>query len=119
MLRFNEEIEELQLVKTESHVEHEKKITDLACHNEKNLLISGSIDGLVKIWNIKKDLIREIKFPEEVFTVSFLNNDGDIIVGHKGKVSIVYCKDYRPAEIMKVFKPPAEDLEKFFAQESV
>lgn len=92
--KFNSEKEEMQFVKTETHAEHEKQITDLDCHFEKNLLISGSIDGLVKIWNIKKDLIREIKFPEEVYTVSFLNREGDIIVGHKGKVSTVSCKDY-------------------------
>ena len=64
------------------------------CFPGKNLIISGSLDGFVKVWNIKKELIREIKFPEPVYSVSFLNKDGDIIVGHLGKVSTVSHKDY-------------------------
>lgn len=114
--RFNDDLEELQFVKTELHLEHDKSVTDIDCHIEKQLLISGSIDGLVKIWNIKKELIREIKFPEEVYAVSFLNSDGDIIVGHKGKVSTVSKEDYQPHEISKLYMP--KDLDLFYARKS-
>lgn len=68
----------------------------------------------MKVWNIKKELIREIKFPEPVYSVSFLNEQGDILVGHHGKVSMVSVKDYAPDEIPKLFNPPPEDLEKFY-----
>jgi hypothetical protein len=34
-------------------------------------------------------MIREIKFPEPIYSVSFLNEHGDILVGHAGKISIV------------------------------
>lgn len=33
--RFNEELEQLQFVKTEMHLEHDKAVTDLDCHIEK------------------------------------------------------------------------------------
>ena len=65
------------------------------------------MDGFVKVWNIKKEMIREIKFPEPVYSVSFLNADGDILVGHLGKVSTVSHKDYAPDEIPKLYKPDA------------
>lgn len=103
LFRFNEDLQYLELVKTETHTEHEKQVSDLDCHIEKQLFISGSIEGLVKIWNVKKELIREIKFPEPVYSVSFLNREGDIIVGHLGKVSTVAFTDYKPNEIPKLY----------------
>lgn len=43
-------------------------------------------------------MIREIKFPEPITAVSFLNQRGDILVGHVGKVSSVMATDYKPFE---------------------
>ena len=83
------------------------------------MIISGSEDGYVKVWNIKKELIREIKFPEPVYSVSFLNNEGDIIVGHLGKLSTVSHTDYKPQEISKLFAPKPAELEMFYAKKSV
>jgi hypothetical protein len=60
---------------------------------------------MVKVWNIKKDLLREIKFPEPVYSVSFLNGDGDVLIGHKGKLSTVLFKDYAPDSSMKLYQP--------------
>ena len=59
-------------------------------------------------------MIREIKFPEPVYSVSFLNAAGDILVGHLGKVSTVSHKDYAPHEIPKLYKPDAQDVANFF-----
>lgn len=69
------------------------------------MFISGSLDCYAKIWNIRRELIREIKFPEPVYCVSFLNENGDILVGHQGKVSMVSREDYVPEEIKKLYKP--------------
>jgi hypothetical protein len=44
-------------------------------------------------------MIREIKFPEPVNSVSFLNELGDILVGHAGKISIIQNKDYMSEDI--------------------
>jgi WD40 repeat protein len=100
--RFNDDLQDLQFVRTETTQDHDKEITALQCLPEKGLIISGSLDGYVKIFNVKKELIREIKFPEPVFSVSFLNREGDIIVGHLGKVSTVSHRDYQPFEISKL-----------------
>lgn len=48
----------------------------------------------MKIWDCRKRLIREIKFVEPVNSVSFLNPEADIIVGHSGNLSRLDAKDY-------------------------
>jgi hypothetical protein len=43
-------------------------------------------------------MVREIKFPEPITAVCFINPLGDILVGHVGKVSSVLALDYKPYE---------------------
>ena len=69
LFKFDQEQEDLFFLKCNPGFEHEKEVTSLECFPEKNLIISGSLDGFVKVWNIKKELIREIKFPEPVTSV--------------------------------------------------
>ncbi len=61
------------LIVTDTTFEHEGSISDIDFFNEKNLIVTGGIDGFVKVWNIKKELIREIKFPEPIYSVAFLS----------------------------------------------
>jgi WD40 repeat protein len=115
VFRYDEELEDLVHIRTDTTFEHESEITNVDTFPEKNLFISGSMDGFVKVWNIKKELIREIKFPEPVFSVSFLNKECDILVGHLGKVSTVSHKDYAPTEVARLYNPSKfEDIEAFF-----
>ena len=67
---------------------------------------------------MRRELIREIKFPEPVYSVSFLNEEGDILIGHKGKVSMVSCEDYVPDENKRLFQPNIEELENFYKRKS-
>ena len=94
LFKYDEDMQDICFIKQEFQLEHEKKISDFSSYPSKNLFISSSIDGYAKIWNCKKDLIREIKFPEAVYSVSFQNDSGDILVGHHGKVSMVTAEDY-------------------------
>ena len=54
-----------------------------------NLFVTGSLDCHAKVWNLKKEMIREIKVPEKIYSVAFLNDKGDILIGHNAKVSTV------------------------------
>ena len=80
----------------------------------KELVLSGGLDCYAKIWNKKKELLREIKFPEKVYAACFLNEYGDILVGHHGKVSTVRAADYAPEEIKKLAQPPLDELQRFY-----
>lgn len=117
LFRFDSQRDEFLFVKNDNTFEHEKSVTDLDVFPAKNLFISSGLDGFVKVWNLQKQLIREIKFPEAVYSVTFLNERGDLIVGHLGKVSTVAVEDYVPDEIHALFNPP--DMEMFFSTKSV
>ncbi len=81
--------------------------------------MTGARDGLVKVWNIRKELIREIRFPEPITSVCFLNQHGDILVGHVGKVSSVLAKDYKPYEVQEKAWPQDEEIEKFLNDRAI
>lgn len=83
------------------------------------LFVTGGKDGLVKVWNIKKELIREIKFPEPITSVCFLNKQADLLIGHVGKVSTVFAKDYKPFEIEELANPTIEEIKKFMSDKTV
>lgn len=53
--------------------EHEDELESIDFLFQKGLYVTGGRDGLVKVWNSKKELIREIKFPEPITAVCFLN----------------------------------------------
>ena len=52
------------------------------------------MDGLVKIWDQKKQLLRELQFPEAINYAIFLNSKGDILVSHLNNVTCVLAKDF-------------------------
>ncbi len=94
------------------YLPHIKKSEDdeIITSHTAGLFVTGARDGLVKIWNIKKELIREIKFPEPITSVCFLNQNGDILVGHVGKVSSVLASDYKPYEVMDLAHPTEQEV---------
>ena len=113
LLKYDEELGDLVHIKTDSTLEHEMKVEHLECYPERNLFISASLDGHAKVWNIKKELIREIKFPESVQSATFLDDGCDILVGHQGRISLVSSKDYVPDEIKRLYAPTQEDMKNF------
>jgi hypothetical protein len=60
------------------------------------LIVSADQDGLIKVWNFKKELMREIKFTEPISAVCFLNEQADLLVAHHGKLSRIFKRDYLP-----------------------
>ena len=74
--------------------EHDEELESIDILFDKGILVTSSRDGLVKIWNIKKELLREIKFNEPIFSACFLNSDADLVIGHSGQISVIYAKDY-------------------------
>lgn len=89
LLYWEEEGKELYKLYTDKLNEHESDLVSIDMHLNKEIFATGGKDGLVKVWNKRKELIREIKFPEPITAVAFLNEEGDLLVGHLGKVSSV------------------------------
>lgn len=52
-------------------------------------------EGLIKVWNEMRELIREIKFNDVVSSVAFVGSKPqDLLVGHGGKLSKILARDY-------------------------
>lgn len=92
--------EELRRIEFERSAEHEDRIVSVDTHVEKGLIVTGDSDGLIKVWNARKELIREIKFNEAITTVSFMNTEADLLVGHGGQLSKIALQDYCPGKQM-------------------
>jgi hypothetical protein len=75
--------------------DHDDKLSATDYHPVLGLYVSGGLDRYVRIFNLKKELLKEIKFPQPVTAVCFLNARGDVIVGHNTKVSIVMVEDLK------------------------
>ena len=94
MLLWNSPSKQLHKLKIDKSDEHEDEFTCFDTLPNLGLIVTGDKDGLVKIWNCKKQLIREVKFVESVNSVVFLNPEADIIVGHFGNLSRLNACDY-------------------------
>ena len=69
LFKFDTDLNDLVFIKTETSFDHDKQVHHVETFPRLNLFITGSVDGFAKVWNVKKELIREIKFPEKVFSV--------------------------------------------------
>ena len=43
--------------------------------------------GVIKLWTMDMQLIREIKFPKSIESAVFGNEKGDILVSHEGRIT--------------------------------
>ena len=106
--------DDLVWLKTDNHLDHSCDIKSIGCLPNLGLYITGCSEGYVKIWNVKKALIREIKFLDPVQSVTFLNEDGDILVGHSHKVSMISQQNYFLRKNDRVFRPDELDITAFY-----
>ncbi len=91
------------LIETDKAKEHEATLTALDFHRNLNLVATSCSGGQVKVWstgNVRglgdKQLLREINFPNRVDSVCFINDWGDILVGHDRRLSIIKFITYWP-----------------------
>lgn len=81
-------------IKTENFMDHNDGLACIDSYEDRQLYITGCSAGVVKIWSNKKDLIRSIRFPEEINSATFLNAEGDILVGHGDQISCILHENY-------------------------
>ena len=95
---WDEDQKDLFKITCDKQDEHEDELMSIDMLQSRGLFVTGAKDGIIKVWNMRKELVREIKFPEPITAVCFFNQQGDILVGHVGKVSSVMAMDYKPFE---------------------
>lgn len=82
MLRWDKEKKSFLKLPIDRGQEHEDKVEAIDIHLGLGLIVTGDNEGLVKIWNRKKQVVREIKFTEPITAVCFLNEQADLLIGH-------------------------------------
>lgn len=94
ILVWDDSDKQLMKLKVDKSDEHEDKVTCCDALPHLGLFVTGDCEGLVKVWNCEKQLVREVKFVDPVYSVTFLNEEADILVGHFGNLSRLNHYDY-------------------------
>mmetsp|Transcript_24011 Transcript_24011/g.36911 ORF Transcript_24011/g.36911 Transcript_24011/m.36911 type:complete len:184 (+) Transcript_24011:2288-2839(+) len=100
LLHWNSDNKHLLRLPVDKSDEHEDALTCVDVLPELGLYVTGDHEGLIKVWNLQKQLIREIKFVEPVNSVIFLNKKGDIIVGHSGNLNRLNASEYMDSKML-------------------
>ena len=76
-------------------------IVHIASGHILGLWITAHDDGTVKLWDGDNVVIREIQFNATIYSLSFANPRGDLLIGLATQVSLVKLQDYLPNHILK------------------
>ncbi|KAJ2998130.1 WD repeat-containing protein 87 [Globomyces sp. JEL0801] len=74
---------------------------NIVANNNGQLWAATYADKSVKVWDSKNNLIREIQFNQNLSSISFANDRGDLLVGLSNQISLVKIQDYLPPGILK------------------
>ena len=69
--------------------------TSLDYHKKLGLILTTSTGGALRIWNHDRKFLREISFPGQIESACFCNAEGDILVSHEHRVSLITHNRYR------------------------
>ncbi|XP_068714249.1 uncharacterized protein [Montipora foliosa] len=71
------------------HRDHQDGVNSVDSNDILEIFCSASCDGVIKIWDKDKTLLREIIMNETLTVASFLNDQGDILIGFKQHIVII------------------------------
>ena len=93
--QYDGETQVLSLVESEKQKEHESPLSGMDYNRKQGLVISSCEGGSIRIWNCDKKFLREIALPHKADSVCFFNAEGDILVSHEKRVSLITSARYK------------------------
>ncbi|CEG36011.1 WD40/YVTN repeat-like-containing domain [Plasmopara halstedii] len=81
--------------------------------DEKRLVLTTSIDAIVKIWDQERVLLRQVKFATAVSCLCFFNADGDLLAGLSRGSVFISRRDVLPEKLPKAKAPQRQDFDSF------
>lgn len=93
--QYDGETQILSLVESEKQKEHESPLSGMDYNRKQGLIVSSCQGGSIRIWNTDKKFLREIALPHKADSVCFFNAEGDILVSHEKRVSLITAARYR------------------------
>jgi WD40 repeat protein len=89
-LRRRKEQTNGEILKLETRTsDHEGGLTATDFHPILRLYVTAGLDKALRIWNEKMELLKEVRFPQPIVGARFMNPQGDIIVGHETRTSVL------------------------------
>ncbi|CAH1788529.1 unnamed protein product [Owenia fusiformis] len=81
--------------------DHSADINGLSVCANNRIFATSSQDGLLKIWNWRGELLREMQFDNTLNGASFINTQGDILVGYQNHLHVVPMTNYLPIDALE------------------
>ena len=81
-------------IETEKTKEHENQLTSMDYHKKLHLIVTSCASGIIKLWSSYKHLLKEIQFKNKIDAVTFLNEQGDLLIAHDKRVSVIKYENY-------------------------
>ncbi|KAK1932271.1 hypothetical protein P3T76_012265 [Phytophthora citrophthora] len=69
--------------------------------DEKSLVLTASVDAIVKIWDQQRVLLRQVTLATAVTSLCFLNADGDLLAGLSKGTFLISRRDVLPDKLPK------------------
>ena len=94
LFEFDSIDDSLYWLETERSREHDCPLSGADYNAKLQLLVTADINGTVRIWTKEKKFLREIQLPNPIQSVCFLNNEGDILISHASRISLLRFSSY-------------------------
>ncbi|KAG1696349.1 hypothetical protein DVH05_018480 [Phytophthora capsici] len=69
--------------------------------DEKSLVLTASVDAIVKVWDQQRVLLRQVTLATAVSSLCFLNADGDLLAGLSKGTFLISRRDVLPDKLPK------------------
>lgn len=92
----------LWMIEAEKQKEHESPLTALDYNKALGLTITSDVSGIIRIWDQDKKFLREISYPHKIDSVCFFNAEGDILVSHEKRVSLMRYENFKTSSFKYV-----------------
>jgi len=69
--------------------------------DEKHLVLTASVDAIVKVWDQQRVLLRQVTLATAVTSLCFLNADGDLLAGLSKGTFLISRRDVLPDKVPK------------------
>lgn len=84
-------------IKSEKEEEHEAEVNFITMNESNGCYMTGSKDGVVKVWNKEKKLLSEFEFYDEPRAAIFKDNKFGVYIAHSTCLSEILNTEFKEA----------------------
>ncbi|TMW64586.1 hypothetical protein Poli38472_011466 [Pythium oligandrum] len=78
--------------------------------DEKQLVLTASVDAVIKVWDHQKNLLRQIQLGMALTSLCFMNQDGDVMAGVATGILVIPRADILPEKLPETNHSTAKKL---------